>query len=87
MSDVSGEFKKIGSIGIDENGKSTFKEPIIISISQYKNSKYLDIRKYYEENGEWKPTKKGITVNHDQFTGLLNFLKDKENEIKELLNK
>ncbi len=87
MSDESSELKKIGTVGIDENGKSVHKEPIFVSISEYKKVKYLDIRKYYEDNDQWRPTKKGITVNSEQFSDLMNLLKDKENEIKEFLNK
>ncbi|KAI9336091.1 transcriptional Coactivator p15-domain-containing protein [Obelidium mucronatum] len=34
-------------------------------IGEYKGFKYADIREYYEEkgSGEWKPGKKGITLN------------------------
>ncbi len=37
-------------------------ERIRIQRSEYKGHELIDIRVYYEaENGEWKPTKKGIT--------------------------
>ncbi len=77
--------KKIGTIGLNDAGESVYKEPIFISISEYKKTKFLDIRKYYEENKEWKPTKKGITLNLEQFTHLIGFLKEKESEILNLL--
>jgi hypothetical protein len=33
------------------------------SISTYKDQTYADVRTYFEgDGGEWKPTKKGITV-------------------------
>ncbi|KAI8612466.1 transcriptional Coactivator p15-domain-containing protein [Chytriomyces sp. MP71] len=34
-------------------------------LSEFKGHKYADIREYYEEkgSGEWKPTKKGVTLN------------------------
>ncbi|WP_333641788.1 transcriptional coactivator p15/PC4 family protein [Mesotoga prima] len=38
-------------------------EKIRIQRTNYKGKDLLDIRVFYEaENGEWKPTKKGITV-------------------------
>ena len=38
-------------------------EKIRIQRTKYKGKDLLDIRVFYEaENGEWKPTKKGITV-------------------------
>lgn len=37
-------------------------ERIRIQRSEYKGHELIDIRVYYEaENGEWKPSKKGIT--------------------------
>ena len=68
------ESKEIGNIGIEADGTSNIKEPIIIKLSSFRNSKFLDIRKYYSENGEWKPTKKGITLNEEQLNNLLKFL-------------
>lgn len=37
-------------------------EEVRVSIGEYKDKKYLDIRYYFEMNGEMKPTKKGITI-------------------------
>jgi len=46
-------------IEIDKNSL----EKIRIQRTKYKGKDLLDIRVFYEaENGEWKPTKKGITV-------------------------
>lgn len=58
---------------------------IIISISEFNGQKYLDIRKYYEEEGEWKPTKKGIALNREQYEAVLDILtKEKEKILKEM---
>lgn len=36
---------------------------IHVRISRFKERDYLDIRNYYEDDaGEWKPTRKGISV-------------------------
>jgi len=79
------DINQIGTIGIDSNGEPTVREPIFVSISSFKSSKFLDIRKFYQEGEEWKPTKKGITVSLDQFNDLLKFLNLKEKEINEKL--
>ena len=43
-------------------------EKIFFNLSEYKGKKYADIRIYYEDDeGEWKPTKKGITLTLDRF--------------------
>ena len=41
-------------------------EEVRASLSDYKGKTYLDIRVFYrDEEGEWKPTKKGITLAPD----------------------
>ncbi len=43
-------------------------EKIFFSLSEYKGKHYADIRIYFEnDEGEWKPTKKGITISLDRF--------------------
>lgn len=43
-------------------------EKIVFSRSEFKGKHYADIRIYYEDDeGEWKPTKKGITITVDRF--------------------
>ena len=39
------------------------REPIRISESEYEGHKFIDLRIWYDENGEMKPTKKGISFN------------------------
>ena len=47
-------------IGEIERGET---EVLRISTEEYKGRKYIDVRIYFEnDDGEWKPTKKGITV-------------------------
>lgn len=38
------------------------RNPIFVSVSWYKGQKRLDVRHYYDANGEWKPTRKGVSV-------------------------
>lgn len=44
---------------IDRGGKTR----IVLKLSDFRGKKYLDIRKWYEDDeGEWKPTRKGLTL-------------------------
>ena len=37
-------------------------QKIVLGISEFKGQTFADIRVYYEEAGEWRPTKKGLTI-------------------------
>lgn len=52
-------------------------EKIRVSISEYKGHKFIDVRVYFEDDsGEWKPTKKGITVSKDNVDKLVELLNE-----------
>jgi hypothetical protein len=76
------ENRLIGKIGVDENDSASVKEPIFITLSKFKNFKYIDIRKYYSENGEWKPTKKGVTMSIEQADALFDIIKNNREDIE-----
>ncbi|MBQ1998040.1 MAG: transcriptional coactivator p15/PC4 family protein [Spirochaetales bacterium] len=72
----------IAKIGIDTNPPA--KEPIFISTSSYMNKKYLDIRKYYKDStGEFKPTKKGITMSLQQIKDFMKSVDDNMDTIED----
>ena len=55
---------------------------IVVSILELGNGKYVDIRKYFmDDDGEMKPTKKGIALSKDQFNAVLALLNEKKDEI------
>jgi hypothetical protein len=59
-------------------------ERLRIETSNYKGRDFISVRIYYmADNGEWKPTKKGITVKNDQVDELVQFLKEAEKKIEE----
>lgn len=70
-------------IGEMEKG---WNEKIVFSVSEFKGKNYANIRIYYEDDeGEWKPTKKGVTVSLDTFAefkenivGLETYLKEND---------
>lgn len=43
-------------------------QKLIFSLSQFRKREYLDIRTWFQDqSGEWKPTKKGVHLNLEQF--------------------
>lgn len=72
MTEVVGEMEK------------GWNEKILFSVSEFKGKKYADIRIYYEDDeGEWKPTKKGVTVNLDSFQDFRERVEELERFLKE----
>jgi hypothetical protein len=64
----------LARIGTGEGDEKTSREPTFIVLSEFKGVRYLSLRKYYQENGEWKPTKKGITLNANLYSEVLSVL-------------
>lgn len=51
----------------------TEEERIRIARSEFKGKELIDIRQYYQaEDGEWRPTKKGINLTFEKFEELKN---------------
>lgn len=61
-------------------------EEIKISTGVYKDKEYVDIRVFYldKTSNDWRPTKKGITINRSLLSGLLEGLKQAEGEFSSL---
>ena len=57
-------------------------ETLRIENSNYKGRDFVSVRIYYlADNGEWRPTKKGITVKPDQIDELIDFLKQAKEKL------
>jgi len=57
-------------------------ERLRIEASNYKGSDFISVRIYYlADNGEWRPTKKGITVKPDKVDELIGFLTEGKSKI------
>lgn len=68
-------------IGEMEKG---WNEKIVFSVSEFKGKNYANIRIYYEDDeGEWKPTKKGVTVSLDSFAEFKENIEGLESYLKE----
>ena len=56
---------------------------IHVRLSRFKERDYLDIRNFYEtEDGEWKPTRKGVAVPVELYDELMAALASAKPEIE-----
>ncbi|MFC2077876.1 transcriptional coactivator p15/PC4 family protein [Candidatus Bipolaricaulota bacterium] len=56
---------------------------IHVRISKFRDRDYLDIRNFYEtDDGEWKPTRKGVAVPVDLYDDLMEALAKAKPEIE-----
>jgi hypothetical protein len=61
---------QIGEIGRTET------EVVRVSVEEYKGRKYVDVRIYFEnDEGEWKPTKKGVTIQPDKIDLFMDLIR------------
>ena len=56
-----------------------------VILAEYQGTPILDIRNYYEKNGEMAPTKKGISLSRNKFLDLAKVIEDKKDEISTFL--
>jgi hypothetical protein len=58
---------------------------VIIKVIEYQGKKYIDIRKYYQKEGEWLPTKKGIALSPDVWEEFVGKIGEIDSKAKEML--
>jgi hypothetical protein len=56
-----------------------------ISLSQFNGTPILNIRNYFEKDGEMRPTKKGISISRNKFLDLAKVLNEKQDHIASFL--
>jgi hypothetical protein len=50
-------------------------DKIIVTVKEFKGKQYIDLRTYFEnDQGEWLPTKKGISLTPDNVDDMIEFL-------------
>lgn len=55
-------------------------EKIRVSSTSYQGHSYIDIRVYFEDDqGEWRPTKKGVTISPSNVDDVIKILKKVNN--------
>jgi hypothetical protein len=52
------------------------RNPIFVTVSNFKNEWRLDVRHYYDAEGEWKPTRKGVSIPFSSKDTLLEVLRE-----------
>ena len=51
------------------------KDKIIVTVKEFKGKQYIDMRTYFEnQEGEWIPTKKGISLTLDNLDEAIKLL-------------
>ncbi len=51
------------------------KDKIIVTVKEFKGKQYIDLRTYFQnDDGEWIPTKKGISLTPDNLDEMIQFL-------------
>ena len=69
-----------------ERNLGTQGQPVWVSLTELGERQLLDIRKYFIKDGEFIPTKKGISLNVSQLIGLLKAVAENESIIQEHFN-
>ena len=60
-------------------------EEVRAGIKEFKGRRYIDLRIYYmDDQGEWKPTRKGISLATDFMPELRNAVDNIEKELKSM---
>lgn len=68
-------------IGEIERSKT---ETLRVEASNFKGVDFISVRIYYQaDNGDWRPTKKGITVKPEKVDELIDFLNEAKVKITE----
>jgi hypothetical protein len=58
-------------------------EVLRISTEEFKGRAYIDLRIYFEDGeGEWKPTKKGVTINPEKLEEVIGLLREAQEKLK-----
>ena len=67
-------------IGEIEKGK----DKIIVTVKEFKSKQYIDVRTYFEnDEGEWIPTKKGISFTPENLSDAIKLLQKAQKEVAE----
>jgi len=59
-------------------------DKIIVALKEFKGKEYIDIRTHFENNdGDWIPTKKGITLTPDSLDEMIDILKTAKKKVSD----
>lgn len=58
-------------------------EVLRVSTAEYKGRNYVDVRIYFEgDDGEWKPTKKGVTLQPEKVDVFIDLIRKAGDSMK-----
>ena len=58
-------------------------EKVVVSLSKFRGITYVDVRVYYQaDDGEFKPTRKGVTLSPDLLKPLIDGLKKADHNLE-----
>jgi hypothetical protein len=64
--------------------EKNLKEKIRVSIEEYRGHKFIDCRVYWQDDqGEWRPSKKGIALNSDSIDKVIEALQKASKKLEE----
>ena len=69
MLDMPGENEEYDGVLVAAIVK-TSKEQIVVGVREYQGTRFIDIRSHYMQEGQWRPSKKGITLPLDTYPEL-----------------
>ncbi|PSN31161.1 RNA polymerase II transcriptional coactivator [Blattella germanica] len=67
----------------DEEPSWVLERNRFVKVREFKGKVYVDIREFYESDGELKPGKKGISLSMVQWQKLKSFVEEIDDAIKE----
>ena len=73
-----------GTVHSDADSKFFLGKMKYVSVRPFKNMILVDIREYYEKDGELKPGKKGISLQAEQWNLLKDNMEEIDSKIQEL---
>nr|CAH7725734.1 unnamed protein product [Callosobruchus chinensis] len=76
------EGKKAKSGGSSEDNQWSLGKTRFVKLTEFRNTWYLDIREFYNADGDLKPSKKGIMLTMEQWQKLKNHISDIDEAIK-----
>lgn len=61
------------------------KDRIIFTVKEFKGKNYIDVRTYFaNDEGEWIPTKKGVSLTPDNLDDAIKFLQAAKKEVSKM---
>ncbi|CAH1997399.1 unnamed protein product [Acanthoscelides obtectus] len=77
------EVKKAKSKDSSEENQWSLGKNRFVKLTEFKNNWYLDVREFYNADGDLKPSKKGIMLTMEQWQKLKNHMEDIDKAIRQ----